>query len=278
MPHDANDDSRGARVAAGTGLGVQLRAVRKHFGEVAVVNTIDLTIEPGQFLSLIGPSGCGKTTILRMVGGLERCDGGSIAFHQPDGTSLRDAEARSRIAYCFQEPRLLPWRSVLRNIELPLELAAMASGERRDRAAEAMERLQLRDAHDRFPSQLSGGMKMRVSMARALVTGPRLLLLDEPFGALDEVTRQELDAMLRQLWESDRFTALLVTHSIPEAVALSTRAIVLSPRPARVEHETDITGVDHDDGDGLVRLSDAFTAQVRELSTALVRGMRGRSR
>ena len=192
------------------------------FGDVRVLDRVTLDIEPGSFVALVGPSGCGKTTMLRMLGGLEMPDDGHCS------------RAVGSTSFCFQEPRLLAWRTVLENVALPLELAGVSRRERLARADEALALTQLRDARLRYPHQLSGGMKMRASLARALVSKPQTILLDEPFSALDEVTRHELDGELRALWERERFTAVLVTHSIPEAVYLAQRVHVCSPRPARI--------------------------------------------
>lgn len=243
-------------------LGVRLGGVARRFGAVEAVAELDLAIAPGDFVALVGPSGCGKTTLLRLVGGLETPSAGAIDW---DGAA---APPPGALSYCFQEPRLLPWRSVLRNVELPLEIAGVAPAERRRRALDAIARMRLDDAADRLPHALSGGMRMRASVARALVTKPRLLLLDEPFGAVDEVTRQELGEELRAIWEAERCTALLVTHSIPEAAYLAERVVVLSPRPARIVLDRRIDlGARRPD----LRLEDAFASEVRILSETLYR-------
>ncbi len=183
----------------------------------------------GRITALVGPSGCGKTTLLRIVGGLDRPTAGEVRAGAAGATGTAPA-----IAFAFQEPRLLPWRNVLSNVALPLELAGVPRAERLDRAREMLGRVQLADAERRLPGQLSGGMRMRASIARALVTRPSLLLLDEPFGALDEITRHALDDMLLGLNASLGMTVLLVTHSITEAAYLGDRVVVMAPAPGRV--------------------------------------------
>lgn len=184
-----------------------------------------LTVPAGAITALVGPSGCGKTTLLRMMGGLDEPTSGAVRFA---------AGARPRTAFAFQEPRLLPWRTVTSNVALPLELAGMPRGERRARAERILERVQLAGAGRKLPGQLSGGMRMRASIARALVTQPELLLLDEPFGALDEITRQALDDLLLALWGELGMTVVLVTHSIVEAAYLGRQVVVMAPSPGRV--------------------------------------------
>lgn len=203
---------------------VTLAGVSRTFpGGVRSVDDVSLSIRAGEFVSILGPSGCGKSTLLRMIAGLDKPSSGSIT-----------GVDRSRIAYVFQDAHLLPWRNVVRNVALPLELRGDAKTSRLSAAREAVARVGLSDFERRYPAELSGGMRMRVSLARALVTQPALLLLDEPFAALDEITRAHLDNQLRQLWQVNRMTVLFVTHSITEATFLSQRTVVLSRRPARL--------------------------------------------
>jgi NitT/TauT family transport system ATP-binding protein len=232
-----------------TGLGVRVESVSKAFAagpagldqEVLAIDSLSLTIDPGDFVAVLGPSGCGKSTLLRLIASLDRPSSGQIHFTGLE-TSAHDDELATRalIAYVFQDANLLPWRNVWRNVALPLELMKTPSDHRKAIAYEALNRVGLADAMDRYPAQLSGGMRMRVSLARALVTRPRLLLLDEPFAALDEITRQHLDQQLRQLWLDSGITVLFITHATAEATYLAQRAIVLSPRPARIIHDQPI--------------------------------------
>jgi len=212
---------------------VRLSHVQRTFhsmaeGRIEAVAGVSLAIESGEFVALLGPSGSGKSTLLRLIAGLDRPDAGSVELGD------ETASARFAIGFVFQDAHLLPWRDVLSNVELPLELLGWSEERRRTAAREAIARVGLGDAIRRSPSQLSGGMRMRVSLARALVIQPRLLLLDEPFAALDEITRQQLDEDLRSLWDQTGITVLFVTHSIGEAAFLAERAIVLTQRPARV--------------------------------------------
>jgi len=211
--------------------GVVRRFTSQASDPVEVLAGVDLEVPASQFVALLGPSGCGKSTLLRLVAGLDTPDGGSVVV---GGRPIRRREHPEAMAFVFQEAHLLPWRTLLKNVLLPLELRGMALGERRDRALHMLERVGLSDARERYPSQLSGGMQLRGSLARALVTEPRLLLLDEPFAALDEITRQRLDALIHELWRERRFTALFVTHSLREAVFLAQRAVMFSRRPAHV--------------------------------------------
>ena len=218
---------------------MRLANVRRVFhsaaeGRIEAVAGVSFAIEPGEFVALLGPSGSGKSTLLRLVAGLDRPDSGSV---EVDGRDSAPA-----IGFVFQDAHLLPWRNVLGNVELPLELLGWRQDARRDAAHEAIARVGLGDAIRRSPSQLSGGMRMRVSLARALAIRPRLLLLDEPFAALDEITREQLDEELRGLWAQTGITVLFVTHSTAEATYLAERAIVLTGRPARVvlDHRLDL--------------------------------------
>ncbi|MEO7032411.1 MAG: ABC transporter ATP-binding protein [Polyangiaceae bacterium] len=192
---------------------------------------IDLDLEAGSFVALLGPSGCGKSTLLRFISGLEAPSSGSISLLPREGDAPHSA---AKLAFVFQDAQLLPWRSVLDNVALPLELQGLSRSAARERARGPLAEVELSDVHERFPDQLSGGMRMRVSIARALVTEPELLLLDEPFAALDELTRQRLDERLRRLWLARRMTVIFVTHALAEAAFLAERALVMSRRPGRI--------------------------------------------
>jgi NitT/TauT family transport system ATP-binding protein len=206
-----------------TGVAVQLERVRRVFNNTNIVIAgLDLRIDAGEFLAVLGPSGCGKSTLLRMIARLAEPDSGQIRM-EPD-------EQRFQTAFVFQDANLLPWRNVLDNAALPLELMGEAKAKRHEKARAALKQVDLDEALDRYPAQLSGGMRMRVSLARALVTEPRLLLLDEPFAALDEITRFHLDVQLRELWQRRGMTVIFVTHSVSEAAFLANRAVVLARR------------------------------------------------
>jgi NitT/TauT family transport system ATP-binding protein len=198
---------------------------------VVALQDVDLTVAEGDFVSLIGPSGCGKTTLLRAIADLAPLTSGTLTVN---GMSPDQARRNRAYGYVFQAPALFPWRNVQRNVTLPLELIGMTKEERERRAAENLARLGLKDFAKKFPWQLSGGMQQRVSIARALSFNPSLLLMDEPFGALDEITRDSLNLHVHELWRRTGMTAVFVTHSIPEAVFLSTRIVVMSARPGRV--------------------------------------------
>jgi NitT/TauT family transport system ATP-binding protein len=198
---------------------------------VTALSNVDLVVNRGDFISLIGPSGCGKTTLLRVIADLERATSGTIRVN---GVSPEEARLNRAYGYVFQSSALYPWRTVLRNVTLPLEIMGLSKSERMERAARVIELVELTGFERKFPWQLSGGMQQRVSIARALSFDPDLLLMDEPFGALDEIIRDRLNEQLLKLWERTGKTVIFVTHSIPEAVFLSSRIVVMSPRPGRI--------------------------------------------
>ncbi len=249
---------------------VVLEHLGKRFGEGApVLDDVNATIAKGEFVALLGASGCGKSTLLRLVAGLDRADAGTLSFSPP---LERTGGERAPIAYVFQDAHLLPWRSVLDNAALPLELTGVSKPERQAAARAVLEHVGLGDATARYPAELSGGMRMRVSLARALVTHPRLLLLDEPFAALDELTRGRLDDQLRALWRKLGMTVLFVTHSISEAAYLAERAVVLSRRPARVVLDRTLE-LPAERGASL-RTEASFAHEARLLNEALEQGER----
>ncbi len=192
---------------------------------------IDLSIRPGEFVSLIGPSGCGKTTLLRVIADLEHITSGAVLVN---GVSPHEARLARAYGYVFQAPALFPWRTVLGNVRLPLQIQGRSDTESKRIAMEQLSRVGLTGFEGKYPWQLSGGMQQRVSIARALSFEPRILMMDEPFGALDEITRDRLNEQLQQLWQRERRTVVFVTHSIAEAVYLSSRIVVMSPRPGRI--------------------------------------------
>ncbi|MEQ5777958.1 MULTISPECIES: ABC transporter ATP-binding protein [unclassified Thalassospira] len=200
-------------------------------GPVYALSEVDLTINKGEFVSFIGPSGCGKTTLLRVIADLERATGGDILIN---GVSPQQAREDRSYGYVFQAPALLPWRSIERNVTLPLEIMELSKEERLRRAHEALKLVELNGFEKKFPWQLSGGMQQRASIARALSFDADLLLMDEPFGALDEIVRDHLNEQLLKLWARTNKTVAFVTHSIPEAVFLSSKIVVMSPRPGRI--------------------------------------------
>jgi len=216
-----------ARNVASAGVALKIEGVRRAFEKHVVIAGMDLRIDAGEFLAVLGPSGCGKSTLLRMIARLDQPSSGRII--------VEPAEDRFQTAFVFQDAHLLPWRSVLDNAALPLELMGVRREERLARARVALEQVGLLDAIDKVPAQLSGGMRMRVSLARALVTEPRLLLLDEPFAALDEITRFHLDVQLRELWQRRGMTVIFVTHSISEAAFLANRAVVMARRGGAIQ-------------------------------------------
>ena len=221
---------------------VSLRGVDKVFSgrkgtSTVALQGIDLEIHSGDFVSLLGPSGCGKSTLLRIVGDLLEPTTGAVTVN---GKSPVRARHDRDYGMVFQQATLLEWRRVLGNVALPLEVTGMSEPERTERAREMLKLVELLEFADHYPWQLSGGMQQRVAIARALTLEPSLLLMDEPFGALDEMTRERMQMELMRIWQETQTTVLFVTHSIPEAVFLSTQVVVMSPRPGRVAAVVDI--------------------------------------
>jgi NitT/TauT family transport system ATP-binding protein len=210
---------------------VELKGVSRRFGQTVALQGIDLEIGEREFVSLIGPSGCGKSTLLRIVGDLIQPTEGTVVVNKKPA---RQARIDRDYGIVFQDPVLYDWRTVAKNVALPLEMAKWPRQKRTDRVREMLDLVELGGFADHRPWQLSGGMQQRVSIARALSFDPALLLMDEPFGALDEMTRERLNMELLQIWEASGSTIVFVTHSIAEAVFLSTRVVVMSPRPGRI--------------------------------------------
>ena len=240
---------------------VSLQNVGKSFvnGVVALAG-LDLDVRDGEFLSLLGPSGCGKSTALRMIAGLSRPSSGSVAWR--DGV-------RPQVGFVFQEPTLMPWASVARNVYLPLRLAGLSERDAQPRVVAALDGVGLAQFADAYPRELSGGMRMRVSIARALVTRPPLLLMDEPFAALDEITRFRLNDDLLALARQLGTTVLFVTHSVFESVYLSSRIAVFSARPGRIVERIEVEGPARREAE--FRLSPQFAESCRQASAALDR-------
>ena len=254
------------------GLAVSLRGVTKVYGNgVAALGPLDLDIPRGEFVSLLGPSGCGKSTALRLIAGLSAPTSGSVGILPPSG---RAGGAHS-IGFVFQEPTLMPWTSVRENVRLPLKLAHAPATGAGTRVDEALARVGLAEFADAYPRELSGGMKMRVSLARALVTEPDILLMDEPFAALDEITRFRLNNDLLALWRNLRKTVIFVTHSVFESVYLSQRVIVMTARPGRIVTEVRIDGPEPRGEE--FRTSAEYAGYCRTVSNALAPSYPGRS-
>jgi NitT/TauT family transport system ATP-binding protein len=218
---------------------IEVLAAHKTYANGTVaLQPVDLTVQEGEFVTLLGPSGCGKSTLLKMVAGLlEPTDGRLLLWRKPVAAL---EEGRRKLAFVFQSPTLMPWASVATNVRLPLDLAGVPRAEADSRVAEALALVGLSKFAAALPRNLSGGMQMRVSIARSLVVQPNLLLMDEPFGALDEITRHKLDADLLALWRDKKLTVVFVTHSIHEAVFLSTRVVMMAARPGRITEEVTI--------------------------------------
>ena len=245
---------------------VTLGRVSKRFANgTLALSGMSLEVGDGEFVSLLGPSGCGKSTALRLVAGLGQPTSGAIDW--PKSTYSYEGKPQREMSFVFQEPTLMPWASVFKNVWLPLRLKGVSRKDARERVMEALAMVRLQDFPDAYPRELSGGMKMRVSIARALVTRPKLLLMDEPFAALDEITRQRLNDDLLRLWDQFRWTILFVTHSVTEAVYLSNRIVVMAARPGRV-----IADVPNDlayPRDATVRTAAEFAAASRKISSVL---------
>ena len=243
---------------------VGVRGVSKVFANgVKALADVSLDVQAGEFLSVLGPSGCGKSTLLRLIAGLAEPTDGTIEW--------ADEEGRGDLGFVFQEPTLMPWATALANVALPLKLRGMARSEREARAVEALDHVGLRGFERVWPRELSGGMKMRVSLARALVVAPSLLLMDEPFAALDEITRHRLNDDLLELWQRTGVTVVFVTHSVFESVFLSQRIVVMAARPGRVSAELAVTAPYP--RNAAFRTSAEYAAWCRQASTRLGEAM-----
>ena len=229
---------------------IAISKVSKHFDEVQALAEVNLDIATGEFISIVGPSGCGKSTLLRVIADLVETDG---SVSKP-----------SKGAFVFQDSALLPWRTVQRNVELLMELEG--TDNKKDKARTALEQVGLTGFENSYPHQLSGGMKMRLSLARSLVLDPQYILLDEPLSAVDELTREVLQEELHNMWTRDKFTAILVTHNIAEAVYLSNRVVVMSPRPGKI---TDIVDIPFKKRTPDIRTKPQFTKLVNDISGKL---------
>ena len=246
------------------GLAVRLRAVTKVYDNgVAALGPLDLDVAKGEFVSLLGPSGCGKSTALRLIAGLSAPSAGTVNVSH----HATRADGRHPIGFVFQEPTLMPWASVRENVRLPLKLAHAAAVEADGRIEEALAQVGLAEFADAYPRELSGGMKMRVSLARALVTDPDILLLDEPFAALDEITRFRLNNDLLALWRKLHKTVIFVTHSVFESVYLSQRVTVMTARPGRLASAFRINAGEPRGEE--FRTSAEYAGYCREVSSAL---------
>lgn len=236
-------------------------------GDVHALQNIDLTIRQGDFVSFIGPSGCGKTTLLRVIADLEQASAGSIRVN---GLSPEEARLQRAYGYVFQAAALYPWRTIAANVALPLEIMGLSRQEIRQRVEHNLALVELAGFGGRYPWQLSGGMQQRASIARALAVEPDLLLMDEPFGALDEIVRDHLNEQLLALWAKTNKSVVFVTHSIPEAVYLSNRIVVMSPRPGRIHEiiESDLPR----DRDLSIRETPAFLALANRVRDGLRAG------
>ena len=232
---------------------ISVSNVTKHFDEVHALAKINLDIATGEFVTVVGPSGCGKSTLLRIIAGIISPSNGNTV--KPD-----------KGAFVFQDSALLPWRSVQKNVELLMELESFPKEQIKGKARSVLKQVGLTGFEKSYPHQLSGGMKMRLSLARSLVLNPDYLLMDEPLSAVDELTREVLQEEIHTLWKEDKFTAILVTHNVAEAVFLSNRVVVMSPRPGKVTHIVDIPFKKRDK---LLRSKAQFTKLVNDISGKL---------
>lgn len=229
---------------------IEISKVTKHFGEIQALEEVNLDIATGEFISIVGPSGCGKSTLLRIIADLVSTNG---RVTKPESG-----------AFVFQDSALLPWRTVQKNVELLMELEGVA--DRKEKAKQALAQVGLTGFEESYPHQLSGGMKMRLSLARSIVLNPEYLLLDEPLSAVDELTREVLQEEIHEIWKKDKFTSILVTHNVAEAVYLSNRVIVMSPRPGRITH---IVGIPFQERTQSIRSTPEFSSLVNDISGKL---------
>ncbi len=267
MSDRAADDSSAAKGSGSRAVEVLGASMLFNAGtpsEVAALDNVDLLVEPAEFVSLIGPSGCGKSTLLRLIANLLDPTAGDVLVN---GKPARQARLDQDYGMAFQQSGLFEWRTVAKNIELPLELKGWDRSRRAERVAEMLDLVKLPDRGANMPWQLSGGQQQRIAIARALASHPPLLLMDEPFGALDEMTREHMQSELLQICEATRTTVVFVTHSIPEAVYLSDRVVVMSAGPGRITDTIDVDlGSARDDD---TREDDAFYKKITEVREAL---------
>ncbi len=252
-------------------LAVEVKAAEKTYpnGTRALL-PVNLAVQSGEFITLLGPSGCGKSTLLNMVAGLlSPSDGSVLVWGESPATETRNSASDARMSFVFQEATLMPWARVAANVRLPLDLQGVSRTDADQRVSDALKLVGLDKFGDSYPRELSGGMQMRASIARSLVTNPSLLLMDEPFGALDEITRNRLDDELLALWRSKKLTVIFVTHSIHEAVYLSSRVIVMAARPGRIVEEVLIAPTFP--RDEAFRVSTEFAGYAKQLQDSLLR-------
>ncbi|MBY2948471.1 ABC transporter ATP-binding protein [Rhizobium leguminosarum] len=251
---------------------VVMQSVSKVFSSgTTALSGMSLTVESGEFISLLGPSGCGKSTALRIIAGLGDITAGKIDW--PSSRINSKGLPEGDIGFVFQEPTLMPWKTVFGNVYLPLKLRGISKAEARGRITEALATVSLQDFADAYPRELSGGMKMRVSIARALVTKPKLLLMDEPFAALDEITRQKLNDDVLRLWKATGITVIFVTHSVFESAYLSNRIVVMKARPGRVHADFPLTT--SLERDSRYRTSEQYRQACEKASRSLIEAMEG---